>query len=43
MKMVLLSAGGNSGFMTGIFMMGGQIVILGDVGEDVAEPIIQVI
>ena len=40
-RLYAIVIGGNSGFMTGIFMMGGRIVILGDVGEDVAESIIR--
>ena len=41
MKNGTIIIGGNSGFMTGIFMMGGRIIILGDVGDDVAESIIR--
>ena len=41
MKNGTIIIGGNSGFMTGIFMMGGRIIILGDVGEDLAESIIR--
>lgn len=33
--------GGNSGFMTGLLMMGGKLIILGDVTDDVGESIMR--
>ena len=33
--------GGNSGYMTGLLMMGGRLIILGDVTDDVGESIMR--
>jgi glutamate synthase domain-containing protein 3 len=33
--------GGNSGYMTGLLMMGGKLIILGDVTDDVGESIMR--
>ena len=41
MKNGTIIIGGDSGFMTGIFMMGGRMIILGDLGADAAESIIR--
>ena len=41
MKGGTIIVGGNSGFMSGLFMMGGRIIIMGDVSEDAGESIIR--
>jgi glutamate synthase domain-containing protein 3 len=33
--------GGNSGYMTGLLMMGGRLIILGDVTDDAGESIMR--
>lgn len=33
--------GGNSGFMTGLLMMGGRLIVLGDVTDDAGESIMR--
>jgi glutamate synthase domain-containing protein 3 len=41
MKNGTIIIGGNSGFMSGLFMMGGRIVVLGDISDDAGESIIR--
>jgi glutamate synthase domain-containing protein 3 len=41
MKNGTIIVGGNSGFMSGLFMMGGRIIILGDISDDAGESIIR--
>jgi len=41
MKNGTIIIGGNSGFMTGLYMMGGQIMVLGDLRKDAGESIIR--
>jgi len=41
MKNGTIIVGGNSGFMSGLFMMGGRIIILGNISEDAGESIIR--